>query len=154
MVTPSSQKLFLVEKNPIFLFFKSAQVFVLPVRAVVSIIALVCAQTRAVRVLKDPGFFLPLLLTTFLYSFARLLVDSYLTEEVKLKVEQVDQKRTDKQVDQKKKHNAITTISIPNLNQVICLSFSLSTGFSAIRSVAVLWQEIVTEQKKKKKDPS
>lgn len=141
---------FFLKKNTLFLLFKSAQVFVLPLRAVVAVIALVCAWTRAGRLLKDKGLFLYLFFTTFFYSSARLLFLSYLTEKVKQK--QIDHKKSDKQVDQKKKQNAISNISTPNIKQVVYLSISISTAIYAIRSLGLLCQHTVSKQKRKQED--
>ncbi len=127
--------------------------FFLPLRAVVALIALVCAWTRAGRLLKDKGLFLYLFFTTFFYSsegIPRLLILSYLTEKVKQK--QIDQEKTDQQVDQNKKQKAISNISIPSVKQVVYLSISISTGFYAIRSLGLLCQHIVSEQKRKQED--
>jgi hypothetical protein len=79
-----------------------------------------------------------------------LLFLSYLTEKVKQK--QIDHKKSDKQVDQKKKQNAISNMSTPNIKQVVYLSISISTAIYAIRSVPLLYQQIVSEQKKKQED--
>jgi len=154
-----SQKTFLVGKNNIFLLFKITQVFVLPLRAVVAVIALVCARTcmrtykSCTCVERSWSFSLSTFYYVFFYSFEgtpRLLFLSYLTEKVKQK--QIDHKKSDKQIDQKKKQNAISNIFTPNIKQVVYLSISISTAIYAIRSVPLLYQQIVSEQKRKQED--
>jgi len=92
LVTPSSQKIplyFFFFLNKFFLVFKSAQVFVLPLRAALALIGLVFARKRGLLILTTPGIFLNLLFSTFMYSYCRLLIDSYLSEKDKQK--QIDQ---------------------------------------------------------------
>lgn len=141
----------LLSKGPLFIFLKSGERLVLPVKAVVAFVYLDCARKKAGYVFKDPAFFTCLVFTTFFYSFTRLLVDAYLTEKVKQNIDSINEEKTIKLVNSGKKGNTLTNISIPNIKEVFFLSISLSSGFYALQALALIFQDIVSAQNKNKK---